>query len=436
MLTILGWIIFLLALMISIGLHEIGHLVPAKRFGARVSQYMIGFGPTLWSAIRGETQYGIKAIPLGGYIRIIGMFPPNPKGVPDSDELGPMGRIVEGARAQSLSEVIPGEESRAFYNLSTPKKIIIMLGGPSMNLLLAGFLFAVTFCAIGNPTPSTRVASIVECVPTQENPTGILSTSGECVGSLESAAKTIGLQAGDIIVALDGHPIRVWNDIASHVATFPGKTLHVTYRHQGIERTATTTVSTVKTANVDAQGNPTGTFTSRGLLGISPEFVSVREPITSIPSTLMTQTADAYSALWNFPKAIFSLGKNLSSDQERSPNGPVSIVGIGQVTGAIVSAPQEDAMGKVHDVLLMMASLNVFLFVFNTLPILPLDGGHVAGAIYEGFVRTFARMRGKPRPAPVDTARMWPVAYVVTLILIGMSLVTILADLIKPINFG
>lgn len=423
--------------MISIGLHEIGHLVPAKKFGLRVSQYMIGFGPTLWSKIRGETEYGVKGIPLGGYIRIIGMFPPNPKGPADWDTLGPMQRIVEGAREQSLSEVVPGEESRAFYNLSTPKKITIMLGGPLMNLILAGVLFAITLSAIGSPQATTTVATVVECVPTDANPNGIVSTSGECVGSPKTAAAGIGLKTGDRILKIDGDSIKSWQDIAGHISARPGRSVSITYvREWDLVITKVATISTVKTEIRDAQGNPTGEYQTRGLLGVSPILTSVREPLSRVPGILWDTTTGAYSALWNFPKAIFSLGRTLSSDQTRDPNGPVSIVGIGQVTGAIVSSPQETVSSKIRDVLLMMASLNVFLFVFNTLPILPLDGGHVAGAIYEGIKRLYARLRGKPRPAPVDTAKMWPVAYIVTLFLIAMSLVTIVADIVKPINLG
>ncbi|MGL5860966.1 MAG: site-2 protease family protein, partial [Phycicoccus sp.] len=121
----------------SIALHEVGHLVPAKRFGVRVTQYMVGFGPTVWSRRRGETEYGVKAIPLGGYIRMIGMFPPRPGESPGTVRASSTGRfsqLVDEARAATLEEVRPGDENRVFYKLSVPKKLAIMLGGPVMNL--------------------------------------------------------------------------------------------------------------------------------------------------------------------------------------------------------------------------------------------------------------------------------------------------------------
>ena len=131
-----GVLIAALGVALSFALHVVGHLVPAKRFGVRVTQYMVGFGPTVWSRRRGETEYGLKAIPLGGYIRMIGMFPPKPGDAPGTIRATSTGRfsqLADEARAAAHEELLPGDENRVFYRLSTPKKVAVMLGGPLMN---------------------------------------------------------------------------------------------------------------------------------------------------------------------------------------------------------------------------------------------------------------------------------------------------------------
>ena len=170
MLTLLGISIFAIGLLLSIALHELGHMAPAKKFGVKVPQYMVGFGPTVWSRIKGETEYGIKAIPLGGYIRMIGMFPPNPKGVQDREHLGRMGLMIESAREEVLAEIAPEDEPRTFYRLSVPKKLTVMFGGPFMNLVIATILFTVSLSVIGRPAVNTTVSEVVACVPTSANP--------------------------------------------------------------------------------------------------------------------------------------------------------------------------------------------------------------------------------------------------------------------------
>ena len=181
MLELLGILIFVVVIGLSIALHEWGHLWPAKRFGVKVTDYMIGFGPTLWSRTRGETRYGIKAIPVGGYIRMIGMLPPPkdaPEGTARTMSTGRLALLVEDARRQSLEEIAPGDENRVFYKLPVHKRVIIMLGGPFMNLLLAFFLFAAVLVGIGVAQPSLTVSAVVPCVPTVDAPSGQPDASG------------------------------------------------------------------------------------------------------------------------------------------------------------------------------------------------------------------------------------------------------------------
>lgn len=434
MLSIIGWILFILALMLSIGLHEIGHLLPAKRFGVKVSQYMVGFGPTVWSRKKGETEYGIKGIPLGGYIRMIGMFPPNQKGPVDIEKLGRVGTLIETLRETSLSEIEPAEEPRAFYNLSAPKKLIVMCGGPFMNLLIAVVVFFGVFVGIGNPVVSTQINSVVACVPTSDNPEGLISTSGKCDDGVFSPAFAAGMKVGDKIVGVDGNVVNSWADL--NFRSRPGRTVSVNFLRNRQELTATVTLAAVKVPTLDASGQPTGKIETFGFFGVSPEVSYQKESLGFVLPFVGTQIRQTTAAILGFPKAIFDLGKQVVSGEERAASGPVSIVGIGQITGQIVSAPDESIKGKAHTFLLMIASLNMSLFLFNMIPMLPLDGGHIAGALYEGMRRNVARIRRKPLPGPADTAKLWPVAYVVTILLILMSLVTIFADLFSPISLG
>src|SRR5580765_2209093 len=168
--VVIGFVLFLLGLLFSIAWHELGHLTFAKLFNVRTTQYMIGFGKTVWSKQVGETEYGYKAIPLGGYIRMIGMVPPGKDGRQkiSTTAMGPAGmvrNIVEETRAGDRSQVTAEDEGRQFYQLHPAKRIVIMAAGPLMNLILAVGIFGVLMVGIGVPTPSTTVATVCRCHP-------------------------------------------------------------------------------------------------------------------------------------------------------------------------------------------------------------------------------------------------------------------------------
>lgn len=436
MLGLLGVLVFSLGLLGSIALHEIGHLLPAKRFGVKVPQYMVGFGPTLWSRKKGDTEYGIKAIPLGGYIRMIGMFPPNPAGVQDKEHLGRVGLMVESAREEVLAEISPADESRTFYRLSVPKKLAVMFGGPFMNLIIATILFTISLSVIGRPEVTTTVREVVACVPTSANPNGITSTDGACVGSEQTPAFTIGLLADDTLLAIDGAQISTWDQVGLALATKAGETVQVTFQtKQGEIVTKSVEVASFETAVLDDAGNETGEVTNRGFLGVSPAFDLVPSPVSEVPSFMVTLTVASAKALLDFPARVLGLAGDLFTEAPRDPQSPVSVVGIGRISGQIAGSEGIPGIYKVADLINLLASVNLFLFIFNMVPILPLDGGHIAGAFYEGIRRQVARLRRKPLPGPVDTAKMLPVAYVMSLALVAMSIVVILADIIKPIAF-
>ena len=436
MLTLLGISIFAIGLLFSIALHEFGHMASAKKFGVKVPQYMVGFGPTLWSRIKGETEYGIKAIPLGGYIRMIGMFPPNPKGVQDREHLGRMGLMIESARDEVLAEIAPEDEPRTFYRLSVPKKLTVMFGGPFMNLVIATILFTISLSVIGRPAVTTTVSEVVACVPTSANPNGIASTSGTCEGGVSTPASEIGLAAGDKLLTVNGTEISTWEDLGTALSDQAGNIVDVTYlTSSGETVTKNVEVAALETPVFTEAGEPTGEVTTRGFLGISPNFDLVQSPVSEVPGFMATVTTSSIAALMEFPARVFGLAGDLFTEAPRDPEGPVSVVGIGRISGQIASSEEVPTIFKAGDLVTLLASVNLFLFVFNMVPVLPLDGGHIAGALYEGARRQIARVRRKPLPGPVDTAKMLPVAYAMSLVLLAMSAIVILADIIKPIVF-
>jgi membrane-associated protease RseP (regulator of RpoE activity) len=435
-LTLLGVLIFAIGLLASIALHELGHMVPAKKFGVKVPQYMVGFGPTLWSRVKGETEYGLKGIPLGGYIRMIGMFPPNPKGVQDPEQLGKFGQMIESAREEVLAEISPEDEGRTFYRLTVPKKLTVMFGGPFMNLVIATILFTISLSVIGRPEVTTTVSEVVKCVPTASNPNGIASTSGTCDGGVTTPAAEIGLAAGDTLLSINEIEITAWEDLGTALANEAGNQVEVTY----LTAAGETVTKTVEVAGLESEifsetGEPTGELTTRGFLGVSPSFDLVQSPVSSVPGFMTTVTASSIAALMEFPARVFGLAGDLFTEAPRDPEGPVSVIGIGRISGQITSSEEVPTIYKAGDLITLLASVNLFLFVFNMVPILPLDGGHIAGALYEGARRQIARVRRKPLPGPVDTAKMLPVAYAMSLVLLAMSAIVILADIIKPIVF-
>ena len=436
MLTLLGILIFAIGLLASIALHELGHMAPAKKFGVKVPQYMVGFGPTLWSRVKGETEYGLKGIPLGGYIRMIGMFPPNPKGVQDPETLGRMGQLIESARAEVLAEITPEDEPRTFYRLSVPKKLTVMFGGPFMNLVIATILFTISLSVIGRPVVTTTVSDVVACVPTSANPNGIASTNGECEGGVSTPASEIGLTAGDKLLSVNGVEISAWEDLGTALRDEAGNVVDVTY----LSSTGETVTKNVEVAALESpvfndSGEATGEFTIRGFLGVSPSFELEQSPVSEVPGFMATVTARSIAALMEFPARIFGLAGDLFTETPRDREGPVSVIGIGRISGEITSSVEVPTIYKAGDLITLLASVNLFLFVFNMVPVLPLDGGHIAGALYEGARRQVARVRRKPLPGPVDTAKMLPVAYAMSLVLLAMSAIVILADIIKPIAF-
>lgn len=440
MLEVIGIVIFVLLIGLSIALHELGHLAPAKRFGVKVTEYMIGFGPTLMSRVRGETRYGVKAFPVGGYIRMIGMLPPSPgdpAGTARSMTTGRFATMVAQARQQSLDEVGPGDESRVFYRLPVRKRIVIMLGGPFMNLAFAFVLFAILLMGVGLPTPSMEVSSVGRCTPTPSQPSGEPLPSGECpTGSVPAPAAAAGFEPGDVILAIDQVSYTDWVSATDWIRDHPGETVTVTVERSGVPVDLTVTIGEATRPVYDESGMATDEVMTAGYVGLAPASTWEPQSWTTVPAYMWDITVRSVEALVSLPVRLYELvTETLLGGGERQVDSPVSVVGVSRIGGE-VAAMDQPFRAKVATFLGLLASLNLFLFLFNLLPILPLDGGHVAGAAYEGVRRWLARITGRPDPGPVDIARLLPVAYVVAGVLLAMGVIVIWADLIKPISLG
>jgi membrane-associated protease RseP (regulator of RpoE activity) len=432
---VVGWLVLLLGIIVSVGLHELGHMVPAKKFGVRVSQYMVGFGPTLWSRTKGETEYGIKAIPLGGFVRLVGMMPPAPAGTRRGT--GFWSELVADARDASVAEVRPGEEHRAFYNLSTPKKLIVMFGGPFVNLLIATVLIGVILVGYGTMTVSTTVAQLSECVPASVTST---ASGDDCEGQPAAPAAAAGLEPGDEIVAFGGAEVHSWQQLVGLINDSAGRSSDVVVLRDGERVTLEVTPAVTDRPVVDEQGTAVlgddGKPVVRpgGFVGFSPLQVREPQPVSSVLPAVGEQTWQTVTMVATLPVRVADAATQAFTAEERSQDSVQSVVGVARISGEIM-ALDEAILDRVMFFLSLLASLNIALFAFNMIPLLPLDGGHLVNALYEGGKRTIARVRGAAvLPGPADVARMTPVAYVVFLILLGVGGVLIVADLVDPVR--
>ena len=389
---LLGILIFVVALLFSIMLHEAGHFFTAKKFGMKVTQFFVGFGQTLWSRRKGETEYGVKAIPAGGFVKIVGMT--------------------------ELEDVDPADEPRSFRRQPGWQRIVVLAAGSFMHFVLAFVLLFALAVGIGlaSPGTSTTIGAVDTCVPS--------SLTAACNPSNPaSPAKQAGIRAGDKIVAVAGVPVRSWAQMGKVLRSQPaGQPVTVIVERGGRQLPLTPSLAVIH----GRQGS---------YLGVSPVVVFDRAgplgAVTYAGGKFGQILAGSASVVASLPKAVPDL---FAKDRANTPGGQVtSVVGAADVTGQVVAAPI-GWQARVALVMLIVASLNIFVGAFNLLPLLPLDGGHLAIVIYERCRAWLARLRGKPDPGPVDFRRFVPVSVGVFALLVGFGLLLIMADLVNPVH--
>ena len=443
LLFLLGILVIAAGLAVSIALHEVGHLVPAKLFGVRVTQYMIGFGPTVFSRTRGETEYGLKAIPLGGYIRMIGMYPPHkgePEGTIREDSTGLLQQITElseEAKQYESSQYGPEDAHRTFVALPVPKKLVVMLGGPLMNLLISVVLMVVLVSGIGLPAVTPTVQSVSECVVPADAPADV-----SCEGQEPAPALAAGIRPGDTLRVIDGQEITRWSDVTTAVRAAQDRAVEVVVERGGetLQLEATMIVDARPVLDedgavvLDADGN---LVTEQvGFLGVSGTPDLVPQSPAEVPEMAWSAFTQTGKLVITLPVRLWEVAQAAFGSAERDPNGPLGVVGVSRLAGEVASAdePGFELREKAGTMISMLASLNMALFVFNLIPLLPLDGGHVAGALLEGARRMLARLRGRPDPGPVDMSRMLPLTNAVAIVFILMTVLLLYADIVKPIT--
>jgi membrane-associated protease RseP (regulator of RpoE activity) len=438
LLFILGVVIFIVGLVVSVALHEAGHLTFAKLFGVKVSQYMVGFGRTIWSKTIRGTEYGFKPVLLGGYISMAGMFPPGSAGAEDAKPQGALfSALVQDARASSEQSIGEDDRSSAFYMAKPWKRIIIMFAGPFMNLVIGVVIAAILITGFG--TPAATIGSVAACVPA--SPAATINTKCASTDPV-SPARQAGLKSGDLVVSLNGvsYPTpAITQSMLQHSA---GTAVTIVVKRAGKLKTITVTPTRVSRDALDSNGLPITDSSGKpvveklGAVGVGLGQKLVPQPITATFSAVGTEVNGIFAVLARFPAGIVGVWNSVFGGAARSPSSPVSVVGVGRAIGDIASTSDAPVKLRIYDILSLLGELNISLFVFNLIPLLPLDGGHIIGAVWEAIRRRVARVFRRRDPGPVDLAKLMPLTVAVVTVLIAVSALLVVADLVNPVAVG
>jgi len=401
---IVGIILGALGILISVSLHEAGHMGTAKAFGMRVTRYFVGFGPTLWSFKRGDTEYGVKGIPLGGFVKIVGMTPQ------DED----------------------ADDAKAMWRFPVWKRTIVMAAGSIVHFIIAFMIFwgVAATAAMPNPAvnPNDPFIQVMDCVPVKPG-------SGACAaGDFAGPAKAGGLQTGDRIVRINATPINAYTDMVKAIRDLPpDRPAEFAYLREGREDVASVTPVGVQRPPLD---NPAAAPVTVAAIGIANSHDPALAPTVEynvaqalpVAGDMMGRVFDGVIAsIKKFPEKIPGLWHAIVGG-ERDPESPLSVVGASRLSGEMVEHEEYPSFW------LIAASLNMFVGLFNLLPLLPLDGGHIAIAWFERARSwLYARLR-KPDPGRVDYYKLMPLTYMVIFIFGAFTLLTVTADIVNPIT--
>ncbi|UYM04461.1 M50 family metallopeptidase [Solicola gregarius] len=423
----LGVVIFIVGVIVSIALHEVGHMLPAKKFGIKVTQYFVGFGKTVWSVRRGETEYGFKAIPLGGFVKMVGMLPPHQGDDPTTvrkTNTGMFTQLISDARSSEYEHVGPDDEDRLFYRKPWWQKLIVMSGGPLVNIGIALVLFTIAFTLIGAQKPTTTVNSVSACaIPADRD----VQTCQP--GDPKTPANEAGLEPGDQVVSFDGTAVTDWDQLTELIRDNGGDKASIVIDRGGEQRTKSVETIVEVRPSLDEPEQ----YEEVGFLGISPTTEYERQDLGFVLSTMGDYTKATGEAILHLPQKMVEVA-DAAFGGERKDDSPMSVVGAGRVAGEMVTVDDTTWTDRAFRLITLIAAVNLFIALFNFIPLLPLDGGHIAGALYEALRRGFAKVIRKPDPGYVDVAKMLPVAYVVGALLLVMGVLLIYADIVNPVT--
>ena len=375
----LGILAFAVALLLSVMVHEFGHYITAKRFDMKVTEFFLGFGQRIWSFRRGETEFGIKAIPAGGYCRIEGMTPQD--------------------------QMPAGEEGRAFFTASSLRKLIVLGAGSFAHFVIGFILIFSIFFGVGFNALLPNVAKVTP----------------------NSAAAASGFAPGDEILAIDGVAVKDWAKDSQKIAQSKGKQLTFTVQRDG----GKLTIAATPTYLAGEKRYMLGIVTK---VGIKREgFIQSAKDSTSATGVLIRESVKSLIAL---PTKVPQLIRETFGHEKRDPNGLVGVVGAARVSGDAISSAKLSNTERIGTFMLLIASLNIFVGLFNLLPLLPLDGGHMAVAIADEIRAFYARLRGKARPAGIDVNVLTPLTMGVFAVLAVLTVILLIADILNPVSLN
>jgi membrane-associated protease RseP (regulator of RpoE activity) len=427
-----GVLLFAVGVAASIGLHEIGHLVPGKLYNVKITQYFVGFGRTVWSRHRGETEYGLKAIPLGGYVKLVGMLPPAPHQDPAkvrTSNTGLFAQLVSDARSAEYEHVRPEDHDRLFYKLPWWKRVVIMGSGVTINLVIAFGLFAVVLMGHGIQQPSNTVGTVSKCVKVVK--TG--HEAGPCRATdPETPALRAGLRPGDTIVSFNGTRITSYDQLQKLIRANDAGAADLVVDRNGTSLTLHTSTAV---NGLPALDDPDRTIKA-GFLGITPAVEWQRQGVGYVVTTMADGTWQTLKAIGAMPQKVYHVARAALGLEKRDVNSPMSVVGAGRVAGEFASDNQVSVVDRFFALLLLLAGLNLFLGLVNLVPLPPFDGAGIATTLYEAARRGIARLRGRPDPGAVDAAKLLPVTYVVASLLLVMTAILVYADIVAPVSIS
>jgi membrane-associated protease RseP (regulator of RpoE activity) len=418
---ILGIVVFALGILVSLALHEAGHMWSARAFGMKVTRFFVGFGPTLFAFRRKGVEYGFKAIPAGAFVKIVGMTPQD-------------------------DDVEPADEKRAMWRYPVWKRTIVLASGSITHFALGLVILWLTFAFVTLPQPErlehgpVAIDTVAECTEEKLQYDPAIRGFTPCVPGEDppSVASTMGLVPGDVVTEFNGQPVDGWEWLTTQVRASANEEITLTVQRGDATFTRSGTLPEVMRLKEEVLNSDrtASSITDEdlepvGVLGVSPRVpTGVYGPGQAFGRTgerTAFMFSGTFTAMAQFPEKVPKLLSALTGEP-RDPDTPISVIGASRIGGELFAA------GEIPFFLSLLAMLNFFVGVFNLLPLLPLDGGHIAVAWFERARSWVYARLGRADPGRVDYAKLMPVTYVVILLFGGLTLLTAAADIINPIT--